>query len=144
MGDAMMAIFNAPNPQPDHAFRAARAALAMQRGIGGLPAQNTRPKFRVGLNSGTALVGNIGAEEMRNFSAIGDTTNLAARLQTYAAEGTVVIGASTYDLIREQAVVRPLGSPQLKGKSEPVEVFELLGLRASSSPALSAGMMVDP
>jgi class 3 adenylate cyclase len=88
MGDAMMAIFNAPNPQPDHAFRAGRAALAIQRGMGGLPAQNSRPKFRVGLNSGPALVGNIGAEEMRNFSAIGDTANLAARLQTYAAEGT--------------------------------------------------------
>jgi class 3 adenylate cyclase len=125
----MMAIFNAPNRQPDHALRAARAALAMQRSMEALPDQNTRPKFRVGLNSGTALVGNIGAKEIRSFSAIGDTINLAARLQTYAAEGTVVIGASTYELIREQAVVRPLGSAQLKGKSEPVEVFELVSLR---------------
>jgi class 3 adenylate cyclase len=87
MGDAMMAIFNAPNPQPDHALRAARAALAMQRAVAELPASATRPQFRVGLNTGRALVGNIGAAEMRNFSAIGDTTNLAARLQTFAAEG---------------------------------------------------------
>jgi class 3 adenylate cyclase len=65
---------------------------------------------------------------MRNFSAISDTTNLAARLQTYAPEGSVVMGAGTYDLIREQAVVRPLGSPELKGKSQPIEVYELLGL----------------
>ena len=128
MGDAMMAIFNAPNPQPDHALRAARAALAMQRDVGQLPGAAERPLFRIGLNSGPALVGNIGAAEMRNFSALGDTTNLAARLQTYAAEGSVVIGAGTYELIREQAVVRPLGSPQLKGKSKPVEVYELLGL----------------
>jgi len=129
MGDAMMAIFNAPNPQPDHALRAARAALAMQSGIAKLSGANTRPQFRIGLNSGPALVGNIGAAEIRNFSALGDTTNLAARLQTYAAEGSVVIGAGTYDLIREQAIVRPLGTPQLKGKSMPVEVYELLGLR---------------
>jgi len=128
MGDAMMAIFNAPNPQPDHALRAARAALAMQRDVGQLPGAAERPLFRIGLNSGPALVGNIGAAEIRNFSALGDTTNLAARLQTYAAEGSVVIGAGTYELIREQAVVRPLGSPQLKGKSKPVEVYELLGL----------------
>ena len=130
MGDALMAIFNAPHPQPDHALRAARAALAMQQAVGELPEAGTRPHFRVGLNSGPALVGNIGGAEMRNFAAIGDTTNVAARLQTYAAEGSVVIGASTYDHIREQAVVRPLGSPGLKGKSQPVAVYELIGLRA--------------
>jgi class 3 adenylate cyclase len=139
MGDAMMAIFNAPNPQPDHALRAARAALAMQRGIGELPGANTRPLFRIGLNSGPALVGNIGAAEIRNFSALGDTTNLAARLQTFAAEGSVVIGAGTYALIRQQAVVRPLGSPQLKGKSLPVEVYELLGLRTGAGDATAEG-----
>ena len=132
MGDAMMAIFNAPNPQPDHALRAARAALAMQRAVRDLPGATARPLFRVGLNSGLALVGNIGGGEIRNFSAIGDTTNLAARLQTYATEGTVVIGARTFDLIREVALVRPLGSPLLKGKSESVEVYELIGLRDQS------------
>jgi class 3 adenylate cyclase len=139
MGDAMMAIFNAPNPQPDHALRAARAALAMQRGIGKLPGATTRPQFRIGLNSGPALVGNIGAAEMRNFSALGDTTNLAARLQTYAPEGSVVIGEGTYDLIGERAVVRPLGSPQLKGKSLPVEVYELLGLRNEAGQGSAGG-----
>jgi adenylate cyclase len=103
--------------------------LTMQRAMGELAGAGTRPRFRVGINSGAALVGNIGAAEIRNFSAIGDTTNLAARLQTYAPEGSVVIGASTYDLIRAEAVVRPLGTPELKGKSQPVEVYELLGLR---------------
>jgi class 3 adenylate cyclase len=129
MGDAMMAIFNAPRPQPDHALRAARSALALQRAVGALPFAGERPRFRVGLNSGPAIVGNIGAAEIRNFLAIGDTTNLAARLQAYAPEGSVVIGASTYDLIRGHAVVRELGSPALKGKSQPVEVYELLDLR---------------
>jgi class 3 adenylate cyclase len=129
MGDAIMAIFNAPHPQPDHALRAARAALEMQRAVTALPTSSTHPQFRVGLNSGPALVGNIGGADMRNFSAIGDTTNLAARLQTYAPEGSVVMGVGTYDLIREHAVVRPLGAPDLKGKSRPIEVYELLSLR---------------
>jgi len=129
MGDALMAIFNAPNPQPDHGLRAARAALSMQRAVGSLPGAGGRPRFRVGLNSGPALVGNIGAAEIRNYSAIGDTTNLAARLQTWAPEGSVVMGAGTYDLVREHVIVRPMGSPELKGKSVAVEVYELVGLR---------------
>jgi class 3 adenylate cyclase len=129
LGDALMAIFNAPNPQPDHGLRAARAALGMQRAVGSLPGAGTRPRFRVGLNSGPALVGNIGAAEIRNYSAIGDTINLAARLQTWAPEGSVVMGAATYALVREHVMVRPMGSPELKGKSVAVEVYELVGLR---------------
>jgi len=129
MGDAVMAIFNAPREQADHAMRAARAALAMQRAVGGLPGAGARPRFRVGLNTGPALVGNIGATAIRNYSAVGDTTNLAARLQTWAPEGSVVLGAGTYELIREHAIVRPLGAPDLKGKSQPVEVYELLDLK---------------
>ncbi len=62
---------------------------------------------------------------MRSFSAIGDTTNLAVRLQTFAEEGSVVVEASTYALIDDWAIVRPLGSPELKGRSRPVEVYEL-------------------
>ena len=128
MGDAMMAIFNAPRAQPDHALRAARSALALQRVVAELPPAGGRPRFRVGLNSGPAIVGNIGSVEIRNFLAIGDTTNLAARLQTYAPEGSVVMGPATYELIRGHAVVRSLGTPALKGKAEPVEVWELIGL----------------
>jgi len=101
----------------------------MQRAVGSLPGAGGRPRFRVGLNSGPALVGNIGAAEIRNYSAIGDTTNLAARLQTWAPEGSVVMGAGTYDLVRDHVVVRQMGSPELKGKSVAVEVYELIGLR---------------
>jgi class 3 adenylate cyclase len=128
MGDAMMAIFNAPAPHPDHALRAARSALAMQAAMAELPGGDGRPRFRVGLHTGPAIVGNIGAAQIRNFLAIGDTTNLAARLQTYAAEGSVVISASTLERIGDRAVVRSLGAPALKGKRLPVEVYELLGL----------------
>jgi len=129
MGDAMMVIFNAPTLHHDHALRGARSALAMQRAVAEVPFADERPRFRVGVATGPAIVGNVGAAEIRNFLAIGDTTNLAARLQSYAPEGSVVIGATTYELIRDHAVVRELGTPALKGKSQPVEVYELLGLR---------------
>jgi class 3 adenylate cyclase len=89
--------------------------------------------FRVAVNSGPALVGNIGSPELRNFSALGDTTNVAARLQTFAPEGAVVVGQRTYELIREVADVRPLGTAELKGKSSPTAVFQLLGIRTQAA-----------
>jgi class 3 adenylate cyclase len=131
MGDAMMAIFNAPNRQADHAVRAARTALEMQQAAAALPGAGDRPQFRVGINTGPALVGNVGAAEVRTFSAIGDATNLAARLQTFAPPGSVVISGSTYERLDGRATVRPLGTPALKGKSESVEAFELVALRAT-------------
>jgi class 3 adenylate cyclase len=73
---------------------------------------------------------------MRNFTAIGDTTNLAARLQTFAEPGRVVIGEATYAQIADVARVRLLGTPELKGKSDPVAAYELLGLdRAPIDPS---------
>jgi class 3 adenylate cyclase len=101
----------------------------MQSAIARLPSTGNAPRFRVGLNTGPAIVGNIGAAQIRNFLAIGDTTNLAARLQTYAPVGSVVISANTYEQICDQAVVRRLGIPQLKGKSQAVEVYKLIDLR---------------
>jgi class 3 adenylate cyclase len=135
-GDALMAIFNAPVRQPDHALHAARAALALQAAVGAIAADDpTRPRFRAGVNTGPVVVGNIGGQQMRNFTAIGDTTNLAARLQTFASPGQVVIGETTYAQIRGIARVRPLGTPALKGKSEPVAAYELLGLDLAAAPA---------
>jgi len=137
MGDALMAIFNAPLRQPDHALRACRAGLALQRSVaastGGSVASvsgdGERPRFRVGINTGPALVGNVGSAELRNFTALGDTTNVAARLQTFAQEGSVVLGQRTYELVRETVEVRSLGTAELKGKSAATPVFELVGLR---------------
>lgn len=74
-------------------------------------------------------MGNVGSAELRNFTAIGDTTNLAARLQAFAPPGSVVIGERTKDLLGGAADVRPLGEPELKGKSVHVKVYELIALR---------------
>jgi class 3 adenylate cyclase len=135
-GDALMAIFNAPIHHPDHARRAARAALAMQAACDAISVQagDARPRFRVGIATGPALVGNIGSQHVRNFTAIGDTPNLASRLQTFAEPGHVVIDGRTRELIGP-ARTQPLGLPALKGKTVPVEVFELMALEEQASVA---------
>ena len=129
-GDAIVAVWNAPVEQPRHALTAARAALAMQAAIEGIVREDaTLPRFRVGIATGAALVGNVGSEEFHNYVAHGDAVNLAARLQTGAKAGQVVISGPTYALIRDAAAVRPLGRFTVKGKVEEVEAFLLEGLR---------------
>jgi class 3 adenylate cyclase len=131
----MMALWGAPNRQPDHALRASRAALAMQAAMRDVVARNPDfPCFRIGLNSGPALVGNIGSDQIRNFTAIGDTVNLAARLQETAKPGEVVIGPGTHAAIRHLAVVRRLGLVQVRGREDAVEAFVL---EALSDPRLA-------
>jgi len=131
VGDALMAVFNAPVRQPDHALRAARAALRAQQATGAVAAEREGwPRFRIGVNTGPALVGNIGAESMRLFTAIGDTTNTAARLEATAGVGEVVISASTLALLGDAAVVESLGGLELKGKSAPFDAYRLIALQA--------------
>jgi class 3 adenylate cyclase len=129
-GDAIMVVFNAAADQPDHPLRAARAGLALQQAAEELAADEPgRPRFRVGIHTGPAIVGNVGTAEQRSFTAIGDTTNLAARLQTHAGPGQVVIGETTFEALADGALVEPLGPLELKGKSEPVAAYVLIGLR---------------
>jgi class 3 adenylate cyclase len=126
-----MALFNAPTRQPDHAVRAARAGLRLHEVVAAVTAQRPDwPRFGVGINTGPALVGNIGAEQMRNFTAIGDTTNLAARLQGLAEPGQVVVGPGTAAQLGEAAVVEAREPVRVKGKREPVPAFLLRGLPA--------------
>ena len=127
-GDAVMVVFNAAADQPDHARRAARAALEFVEASDAVARGRPEwPRFRVGVNSGPAVVGNVGAREQRSFAAIGDTTNLAARLQAAAEPDQVVIGATTAAELTG-ARLRPLPPLELKGKGEPVEAYVLLGL----------------
>jgi adenylate cyclase len=131
MGDALMAIFNAPVAQPDHPLRAARAALGMQRRADALAAGHPEwPRFRVGIATGPALVGNVGSDEVRSFTAIGDTVNLAARLQAQAEIGRVVVSAATAAALEGKATLVPIGELTLKGKERPQPAFELVSLAA--------------
>jgi len=128
-GDAVMVVFNATGDQPDHARRAVAAALAMQRAADAIAASRIDwPRFRAGVNTGTAIVGNVGTAEQRSFAAIGDTTNLAARLQTAAAPGQVVVGTTTAETLAGSAVLEAIDPLELKGRSEPVAAFVVVRL----------------
>jgi class 3 adenylate cyclase len=123
-GDEVMAVFNAPERQPDHARRAVAAARAIHAGIAAI-AGAEEPRFGIGINTGPAVVGNIGGEDFRNFTAIGDTTNTAARLQTHAAAGEIVVGAMTAACLGAEVPLARRGMVTLKGKAEPVATFVL-------------------
>jgi class 3 adenylate cyclase len=130
VGDALLALFNAPARQPDHPRRAVQAALDLQRGTAELAAgQPGWPRFRVGVNTGPALVGNIGSEQLRGFNAMGDAVNVAARLQNLAEPGQVVIGAATRVVLGGAVTVEPLGDLALKGRTGTTTAYVVSGLQ---------------
>ena len=128
-GDAVMVVFNAAGDQPDHAQRAVDAALGMQRATEAARRGRTDwPQFRAGVHTGTAVVGNVGTEDQRSFAAIGDTINVAARLQTAAAPGQVVVSQSTAAALQDGRRLDPLGPLDLKGKAGPVDAYVVRSL----------------
>jgi len=132
MGDGVMAIFNAPLPQRDHAWRAACAALTLQREVAAFAPQlpvSLRTTFRIGIHTGEAVVGNIGTRELMNYTAVGDPVNVAKRLQENAEDNQILISRATYALIESKAQVRSRETLTVKGRATPVEVFELVGAR---------------
>ena len=146
VGDAVMALFNAPARQPDHAVRAARAALGMQAAIEAVAERETDwPRFRVGVNTGPALIGNIGSDEFRNFTAIGDTVNLAARLEQEVAEaGQVVIGPTTQAAIKHVAIVRPLDPIEVRASATPSPAGSSKASRTTPPPGPPPVPVPDP
>jgi len=132
VGDTVMAIFNAPLAQPDHTLRAVRAALAMQQSIAWLHSNlppNERLSFGIGIVTGPAVVGNVGSPILQNYTAIGDSVNLASRLQTHARPGQILLNPAAYERVRESVIAREFGYVQVKGHSEEDLVFELIGLQ---------------
>jgi class 3 adenylate cyclase len=128
-GDGVMAAFNASNDQPDHARRAARAGLAIIEA--GRPVASARPgwpTFRIGINTGRAVVGNVGVVGRHSFAVIGDTTNTAARLMSAGEPGQVIVAGTTWDALGGNATGRALGPIRIKGKVAAVEAWVLLGM----------------
>ena len=127
-GDGIMAIFNTEGDQHDHARRAARAARAIVAAARPIAASRPGwPTFRVGINTGPAVLGDLGAAERRSFAVIGDATNTAARLMTAAEPGQIVVGRSTWEALGDDARGIALGAITVKGKRDPVEVWRLEG-----------------
>ena len=125
-GDGIMAIFNPRGDQPDHARRAARAGTDIVMAARPLAEEHPGwPIFRVGVNTGTAVVGDVGAAERRSFAVIGDTTNTGARLMTAAEPGQVIVGRATWEALGPNAAGVELGRVRVKGKREAVEAWRL-------------------
>jgi PAS domain S-box-containing protein len=131
IGDAVMAWFNAPVAQVDHALRAVRAALAIRDSVPGLHA-GLDPSFRlgygVGIHTGEAILGLVGTARHINYTAIGDSVNTAKRLQENAAPGQILISRSTADRLQGAMAIRLVPAMELEGKERPVEVFEVVGV----------------
>jgi len=132
IGDALMAIFNAPLLQEDHALRAVRAAWNMRRAV--QKYQQDHPQeiplaFGFGVNTGLGVVGNLGSTgRLQNYTAIGDVVNVAARLQSNASDNNILLNHATFLQVRQYVMASHLAALQVKNKSAPLEVWSLLGL----------------
>ncbi len=143
MGDGIMALFGAPIALEDHAVRACYAALRMQEMVKryadevhrslGIPLQ-----IRVGLNSGEVLVRSIGSDLHMDYSAVGQTTHIAARMEQMALPGTILIPPETLRLAEDYVVVKPLGPRPVKGMTAPIEVYEVVGAETVRSRLYAA------
>ncbi len=130
VGDELMVIFNKEGDLPDHAARAARAGLLLQRTAESVAREHGDwPRFRVGVNSGEVLAGVVGGERgHRKHGIVGDPVNVAARLQAEAPVGAVVIGEGTFRRLEGAATVEPLPPRRVKGKADPVSAYVLRDL----------------
>ena len=129
IGDGLLAVFNGRGDQPDHAVRAARAALELQREIGALAEGHPAwPPMRVGINSGDALVREIGGPGHVAYPLVGDTVNTGARLEQLAPAGGILIGTTTYRQLPAGTVVAPKAGLRVKGKADPLDAYLLLAL----------------
>jgi class 3 adenylate cyclase/DNA-binding response OmpR family regulator len=130
LGDGLMAIFNAPLSQNDHVHRVADAAIAVMRAAEEVNAQHgLQLQYSIGVTVGEAVVGYIGSERALNYTAIGDTVNLAKRLQEVASPGQILIDESVVARLNGQIVAKALGEIKVKGRKTPVTVYELQDVR---------------
>jgi adenylate cyclase len=127
-GDSIMAVWNVPVDCPEHASSATRAAIKAQQGISALHSKAPHlpiMEFGIGVNSGNAIVGNMGSLDRLEYSVVGDTVNTAARLAAMAPGGKIWIGPETFEYTKHQFKARPLGPLALKGKGELLPAYEV-------------------
>ncbi len=156
MGDGIMALFGAPLAHEDHAVRACYAALRMQESVKRYAEEIHRTAgvplhIRVGVNSGEVVVRSIGSDFHMDYTAVGQTTHLAARLEQMAMPGSILISPETLNLAEGYVAVKPLGKRPIKGLEAPLEVFEVVGagtvrsrLQAATARGLTRFIGRDP
>ena len=144
-GDGFMALFGAPVTQEDHVQRALLTALAIQRALGGTDDPRGVEKLdlpvRIGIHTGPVVFGPVADRFPMDYTAIGDTANVAARIQQAAAPATILLSEATYELAQSYARVEPVGPLVLKGKADPITAYRLLDIsqaRAALRPSTAA------
>jgi class 3 adenylate cyclase len=142
-GDGMMALFGAPIAHEDAPQRAVRAALGVREGLRLLNQQlrserGIELRARIGIHTGPVVVGTVGNDLKMDYTAIGDTTNLAARLESLAQPGTILMSEATQRLVRGLFEVHEVGPFTVKGKSEPVTAYEVVEAREAVTPMVLA------
>lgn len=130
-GDGVMALFNAPVAHEDQAQRACHAALAIQKAMKGYGDKIEKEygvpfRMRIGLNSGPVIVGSIGDDLRMDYTAVGDTTNLASRMESAAKPGSILVTRNIHKLARDFFEFESLGRIEVKGKEEPQDAFTLI------------------
>jgi adenylate cyclase len=132
VGDEIMAIFGAPITQPDDEIRAIKAAIEMQKGMQWLQycwqewnMQRQLFHIGIGINSGEVIAGNIGSKKHMDYTVIGDTVNIAKRLETQAADGKILVSRSIQRAAKDMFKFKNFGKIPVKGKKRPVEIFEV-------------------
>ncbi len=132
MGDAIMAWFNAPVPQKDHTLRAVKTALAIRDSVENLYKElpkDSQLAFGVGIHFGDAVLGLIGTERRLEYTAISDTVNTAKRIQENSAKNQILISREAYERVKKQVEAKPHESMSVKGKTQPIEVYEVIKLK---------------
>ena len=132
LGDAVMAWYNAPILQPDHTLRAVKSALAIREAIARLHSEFPKEAhldFGVGIHYGEAVLGWIGTEKRLEFTSLGDSVNTTKRIQENAAKNQILISKEAYERVKDDVQANPFAPLTVKGKAQPLEVFEVMGLK---------------
>jgi PAS domain S-box-containing protein len=132
LGDAVMAWYNAPLPQPDHTLRAVKSALAIRDAVAALHTElpiEAHLDFGVGIHYGEAVLGWIGTEKRLEYTAISDSVNTTKRIQENSAKNQILISREAYERVKDEIDAKPFVPLSVKGKTQPLEVYEVLGIK---------------
>jgi adenylate cyclase len=130
IGDALMAIFGAPMEKDGDAERAIKAALKMKEELASMMKKMEKKKrfnVRIGINTGRVVAGNIGSPKRMEYTVLGDSVNIASRLESIAQPNQILIGEETYKNVKNKFKIKKIGAKRVKGKTEEIITYEVLG-----------------